>query len=95
MTTALKCDATPCDHIELVEAISQDMIGKPCPKCGSNLLTEADFQTWLDLIQPSIELAKALGLVADATPDDGQALRINLHENTVKISRPPKSPEGM
>ncbi len=38
----LKCDANGCDHVELVESINAGLVGKPCPKCGANLLTEED-----------------------------------------------------
>ena len=84
MPEFLKCDAPGCDHVEDVEAISRDLIGKPCPKCGADLLTAADCETWLAMVQPGIELAKALGLFVDRAPtEDDQALvRLHLHDDT-------------
>ena len=38
MTAFLQCDADGCGHHETVPEISRDLIGKPCPKCGANLL---------------------------------------------------------
>ena len=83
MPAFLKCDAAGCDHVEDVEAITPELIGKPCPKCGSNLLTEADCEAWLAMVQPGIELAKKLGLLVDRAPsgDDLVKLRLGLHEN--------------
>lgn len=39
----LKCDAVGCDHVEEIEALTEDLIGKPCPKCGADLLTREDY----------------------------------------------------
>jgi hypothetical protein len=105
MPEFLKCDAAPCDHVEFVEVIDESLIGKPCPKCGANLLTEADCRVWLDVIQQGIKLAESLGLVVDRQPAADQALlRIGFHDATLTTSlfpiaaeAPPKSgaePEG-
>jgi hypothetical protein len=44
MTVAgLKCDAVGCDYRDNTVKFSyKAYINKPCPKCGANLLTEAD-----------------------------------------------------
>lgn len=39
----LKCDAAGCGYAEPHKAMTADLIGKPCPKCGANLLTEKDY----------------------------------------------------
>lgn len=84
MPEFLKCDAPGCDHVEDVEAISRDLIGKPCPKCGADLLTAADCEAWLAMVQPGIELAKALGLFVDraSTEADPASVRLHLHGDT-------------
>ena len=90
----LKCDAPGCDHIEPVAAISPDLIGLPCPKCGASLLTEKDCADWLRAIQPGIDALKALGLLADA-PVEGQEtwkLCVHLHEESLTV-RPQKAGE--
>jgi hypothetical protein len=38
----LKCDASSCDHFEMAPIVIEN-VGKPCPKCGANLLTQDDF----------------------------------------------------
>jgi hypothetical protein len=38
----LKCDTPTCDHFEMCP-ITASNVGKACPKCGANLLTERDF----------------------------------------------------
>lgn len=38
----LKCDAPDCDHFENTP-VTIDIVDKPCPKCGANLCTKADF----------------------------------------------------
>lgn len=74
MTAFLQCDADGCGHHETVPEISRDLIGKPCPKCGANLLTEADCEAFLSDVMPVVEFAKALGLlqpiIGDIGPDD-------------------------
>lgn len=91
MPEFLKCDAPGCDHVEDVEAISRDLIGKACPKCGADLLTEADCEAWLAMVQPGIELAKALGLFVDRPPTEAdQALvRVHLHGNDFSLKTIP------
>lgn len=92
MPEFLKCDADDCDHMETVEAISADLIDKPCPKCGANLLTEADCAVWLAYVRPGIEFATAVGLMIDRQPETDQALlRIGLHENTLTTTVVPEA----
>jgi hypothetical protein len=60
----LKCDALGCDYEEPVPAITRDLIGKPCPKCGASLLTEQDFasgetmKTYLDVLAAVLPKSK-------------------------------------
>ena len=42
----LKCDRKGCDHTQEVTDITEELVGTPCPKCGDNLLTEADYRVW-------------------------------------------------
>jgi predicted RNA-binding Zn-ribbon protein involved in translation (DUF1610 family) len=88
MPAFLKCDAPGCDHVESVEAISRDLIGFPCPKCGASLLTADDCMKWLHSVQPGIDTLKALGLIADRAPVDGDlnAVRIHLHGSDLTFS---------
>lgn len=65
MNQFLKCDEPNCDHHEDVETITEDMIGKPCPKCGANLLTQKDF---LDRVGP-LEFIKAFEELIEGLSD--------------------------
>jgi hypothetical protein len=38
----LKCDSPSCDYFELTPIVIEN-VGKPCPKCGANVLTEDDY----------------------------------------------------
>nr|WP_052951443.1 hypothetical protein [Devosia soli] len=78
MSKFLKCDAEGCDHIEDVAEITGDMIGKPCPKCGSDLLTLEDFEFYTNLMKPSMALMTELGLSRPATSDDPDHLRMRI-----------------
>lgn len=44
---AVKCDNPNCDYINKNVAIEDfhDWVNKPCPNCGSNLLTNRDYTT--------------------------------------------------
>ena len=41
----LKCDNVNCDYVNMDVEINdyKNWVNKPCPLCGSNLLTEQDF----------------------------------------------------
>lgn len=43
----IKCDLVGCSYEDQSVTVSQypQWVNRPCPKCGSNLLTEADFNT--------------------------------------------------
>jgi hypothetical protein len=40
----LKCDERGCSHVEYHAKLTHAMVGKPCPRCSSNLLTLEDFR---------------------------------------------------
>jgi len=46
MVHYLKCDAKRCMHLEVHPALTWDMVDKPCPSCGENLLTQADAEAY-------------------------------------------------
>ncbi len=45
--TGLKCDADGCDYKDMTISFEdyEQYINAPCPECGANLLTEADYET--------------------------------------------------
>lgn len=76
----LKCDAEGCDHREEVETITESDIGRPCPKCGANLLTEEDFRAFAPL--NAIMLAfKKLGLTVEPGESSEGAVMIDIHHH--------------
>lgn len=87
MELFLQCDADGCDHKEFVETITEDMVGKECPLCGENLLTEDDLKMFEPLMQTK-KMLQDLGLVADEnTPEDVErsTISIHCHKKTVTI----------
>jgi hypothetical protein len=49
MSHFLKCDA--CEHVEDVPGgITKDHIGKPCPSCGADLLTDRDYSRFITVM---------------------------------------------
>jgi hypothetical protein len=85
MSEFLKCDAEGCDHREDVAKITADMVGKPCPKCGANLLTQADWDVYDAAFRPLMEAMEKAGLSRLATQADREnpaavMLSVNHHD---------------
>ena len=88
----LKCDAHTCNYVEDVEKITSDLIGKPCPLCGANLLTKEDYDHWVSRVMPAYELMVALGLAETTERGDPRATRIGYHDGKYTIELP-KEPQ--
>lgn len=80
MTEFLKCDTEGCSHVEQVGTITADMVERPCPVCGSSLLTKEDWVKWSAVISP---LLKAIMPLTEATTEDGPMIKttVGLHNN--------------
>lgn len=63
----LHCDA--CHHEVGVETITEADINRPCPICGTSLVTLQDYVNW-KVIQTAMESAKSLGLLVDKPGPD-------------------------
>ena len=90
MSEFLRCDATGCDHVEDVGAITAEMVDKPCPKCGANLLTKADFDVYAAVFQPAMRMMFDLGLAKEAasgTPPE-QSITVNYHDGEMRVKMP-------
>lgn len=61
----LKCDNPSCDYQDNSIKLEQyeEYINYPCPKCNAPLLTQADYDTTMMIIQ-SVKLAEKLELNA-------------------------------
>jgi hypothetical protein len=71
----LKCDADGCDYVEIPDAISPSHIGKPCPKCGADLLTEQDYRDALGIVAAAQMLNAELGPMEPS----GNAITLNIN----------------
>lgn len=85
----LKCDAVGCDHKEDRPGLLEEDIGRPCPKCGANLLTRDDYEA----AKPFSDMMRALeeaGLVrpaslADEAGPDHVIVTVNHHAGDINI----------
>lgn len=75
----LQCDAEGCNHLEFVDTITEDMVGKPCPKCNANLLTKEDYDMFVQ-VQNMITLSNNL------YSDDAIAVDIHCHDGKMTIT---------
>lgn len=81
----LKCDE--CGHREEVPSMSREDIGKPCPACSANLLTERDFDDFAKHMEAMDLLNRILGPVeAGAEPTAKLSLGIHAGEVNLKIT---------
>jgi hypothetical protein len=90
MSEFLKCDAEGCDHREDVNQITADMVGKPCPKCGANLLTQEDWDVYDASFRPLMEAMEKAGLSRPATKADmndpaAVLLSVNHHDGATRL----------
>lgn len=87
----LKCDKDQCTYEEIVKNIDSSYINKPCPMCGSNLLTKQDHDDFLELTQQleiinsfSIEELKQLGF---ETLENPETITLNIHKGEINIKK--------
>lgn len=78
----LKCDAEGCDHVEYMDRITQEHVDKPCPKCGANLLTQADHDHF-EMIQNLMAVVQAT--IPETGEEDKIPLDINVHDGKVRM----------
>lgn len=64
--SGIKCDADGCDYQDESAKFEnyKDYLGKPCPKCGANLLTEADYKS-VQMLISACDWFNSLGIAAD------------------------------
>ena len=72
----LKCDADGCDYRDEDVKVEEyeSYLGKPCPKCGANLLTEAD----LAAVKAIMSAVDWLNEVVPPGPDDSPVQRVKV-----------------
>ena len=82
----LQCDAPGCDHVEQVDGISEEHIGKECPKCGANLLTEEDFEDFRPMADLINVFNKAGLTTDDPTRSDLPTVSMHTHKGKTTIA---------
>lgn len=66
----IKCDTPECNYSDMTVSSDDylDWLNKPCPKCGANLLTQADY----DFVQVLTGITDSINEICDGVdfPDD-------------------------
>jgi hypothetical protein len=67
--SGIKCDA--CDYRDDSVKVEDypEWVNKPCPKCGANLLTEADFNSVQLIVQMTNLANQALPKLEESEPE--------------------------
>lgn len=82
----LKCDEPDCDvEIECPD-YGPNKVGTPCPKCGSSLLTQKDFEDAEPFRLLMVELHKAGIAKHPGTGGEGVLLGFNQHKGKTTIT---------
>ena len=85
---SLKCDAPGCAYVSPDEiALTPDVIGRPCPTCGANLCTEADFRG-MYAVRTAVSGINTLmrGLFGEPDPKDVSGYLVNYHDGALTIA---------
>jgi hypothetical protein len=72
----IKCDAKDCDYNDMTVKVDsyKEWLNKPCPKCGTNLLTQADYDNTLLIIQ----LTEMMNRILPERKDDDEIVKATL-----------------
>lgn len=89
----LQCDAPACDHVEELAEITADLIGKPCPRCGANLLTEEDFIAGRAMLATLEAVAEVLPTSKSKNPEYVR-MSINPHAGEVNVTFSPDNKDS-
>lgn len=88
----LRCDAVGCGFVEPVAlAFTEELIGRPCPLCGANLLTRRDYADTQRLFAFIGWINRWFGWLGSETPPaNAHRVQVRTHngEVTTKWRRP-------
>ena len=75
----IKCDNPSCDYMDHSVELKDysNWLNKPCPKCGSNLLTQADYDNVKAIVELAEIMNKSIGPVADNATTSTATVRMN------------------
>lgn len=73
----IKCDA--CDYYDMSVKVDEypKWINKPCPKCGENLLTEADYNN----VKMLMEITKIVNKVTPSNESNEKPITMSVNMN--------------
>jgi hypothetical protein len=79
----LVCDAADCGHVECTGPLRPSLIGRPCPRCGRDLLTREDYFAAVRCVGV-LRLLAVLGIVR-APRGDERGVAVNPRATGTKI----------
>jgi hypothetical protein len=73
--------------MEQIEELLQKHVGKACPKCGANLLTQKDFEI-AKAFKGVLDTFESMGLVlpAEDSAESGTKINVNVYNGEIKFS---------
>lgn len=80
----LHCDAPACGIDVTVEKIDENCIGRPCPSCGSDLLTREDF-TRFQLMETAMRVVNEIAGPIEGDRRAGSLVRVHVHNDDISI----------
>lgn len=80
----LKCDACEYVTVNLERDLTKEDVGSLCPKCGADMLTQSDFETYVGYMGAIAAINKASELIGiDAS---GPRLHVRVHNHNGKTT---------
>lgn len=91
--SGLKCDAAACDYEDNEARFEnyEQYLNAPCPKCGANLLTEADLAAVKAIMAGADWLNQVVG---DVSESKGQVVNIRFDMDGSGIPKPRIMPQS-
>lgn len=85
--SGIKCDAKGCNYTdefgdwgstpEAIMATADKYLNTPCPLCGANLLTQADYNA----VSRLVDLSKTINDIFGEVPDEAERVKVCLSLN--------------
>lgn len=77
--TGIQCDAPGCGFVDETAKLEdwEGWLGRPCPRCGANLLTEADLAGARGLVGLAEWVNELVGPVEEGTPTVGYEVKFD------------------
>ena len=96
--TIIVCDNPDCKyeikHVEPKDATAEELepyFNKPCPECGSNLLTEHDYMVFKRMMKIVNFINKWFGWITYLIPlKDSEVVNVHYHDGKTTISKTEK-----